>query len=347
MAVSPDGEWLAAVVEQTMNEGSRMNRAMLVRTDGTQMVVLGHQGEERIDRMAFDGQSRYLAHAGDRGAIRVWRMEGIREAARQERHEVPADINLNVDGVRTDFPWPVAFHPAKRMYMVNGDGHLMSWDVDSADPEKTVVSVERSVGHLLPDLAFAPDGKLAAVLRLGADLKVAGSAQCDGQVILYGVTDSADPVFRMALPANVGVQGRVVFSPDGRWLAAGAPGHAPHVWDLEAEDIAASEQRPPVSSPGTLALAFSPDSQRLAVGTSVGLLALWRPQAPRALEQIESRGGITSLVWLSDGKIVTGMENGLLLLWPTDADELAGLARRVAGRELTEDERRRFGVPDR
>jgi WD40 repeat protein len=274
-------------------------------------------------------------------------MDGLRKAAAEQRHDVPADINLNVDGVRTDFPWAVAFHPSRRMFMVNGDGHLVSWDLDSEDLERTAVSSEHSAGHMLTDVAFSPDGKVAAVLRMGTDLNVPGKNEYDGQVTLFDVSDPAVPKFRMAMPANVGVQGQVVISPDGRWLAVGAPGQAPHVWDLQAEDVAASEQRPPVSSPGTLALAFSPDSQRLAMGTCAGLLALWSPQAPGALEQIEATGGITSLVWLPDGRIVTGMENGLLLLWPMDAEKLARIARRVAGRELSEDERRRFGVPGR
>jgi len=345
LTVSPDGEWLAAAVEHTRDERKRMARAMLLRTDGTQMVMLGNQGEERIDRMAFEGRGRYLAHAGDRGAVRIWQMDGLRKAAAEQRHDVPADINLNVDGVRTDFPWALAFHPSRRMFMVNGDGHLLSWDLDSEDPERTAVSSEHSAGHLLTDVAFSPDGKVAAVLQMGTDLNVPGKNERDGQVTLFDVSDPAVPKFRMAMPANVGVQGQVLISPDGRWLAVGSSRHAPHVWDLQAEDIAASEQRPPISSPGTLALAFSPDSMRLAMGTSAGLLALWRPQAPGAIEQIEATGGITSLVWLPDGRIVTGMENGLLLLWPMDAEKLVRIARRVAGRELSEDERRRFGVP--
>ena len=347
LTMSPDGEWLAAVVDQTLDEGRRMVRAVLLRTDGTQMVVLGSEGEQRIDRMAFEAGGRFLAHAGDRGVVRVWRMEGLGKAARERRHDVPADMTLHAEGVRTDFPWVVSFHPSRRMFMVNGDGHLVSWEVDSADPGKTAASTEHAAGHLLPDVAFSPDGRLAAVLQLGTNLAVAGASGRDGQVTLFDVSDPALPKFRMAMPAHVGMQGRVVISPDGRWLAVGAPGQPPHVWDLDAEDIAASEQRPPVSSTGPLALAFSPDSRRLAMGTSAGLLALWRPQAPGALEQMEAMGGITSLVWLPDGRIATGMENGLLLMWPTDAEKLARIARRIAGRELSEDERRRFAVPDR
>jgi WD40 repeat protein len=229
--------------------------------------------------------------------------------------------------------------------MASGDGYLASWDVDAGNPEKTTVAATvKGQEYLLPDLAFSADGRTAALLWYVRNRAETGTPQGGNQVLLFDVSDPVQPKFRMAMPVSAGKQGRVVISPDGRWLAVGSLGGFPHVWDLSAQDIAASEQRPPVMSGETQALAFSPDSRRLAMGSAAGTLAIWSPLGLGHLEQIENRNPISCLVWLPDGRVATGTENGLLLLWETDPDKLAELARRVAGRELSDAERERFGV---
>jgi WD40 repeat protein/tRNA A-37 threonylcarbamoyl transferase component Bud32 len=345
MAVTPDGEWLAAVIEMTMVGGMRVPAAVMLRIDGTEQVVLSSGGEGRMDNIALDARGKYVAHAGDKGMIRLWSVDRLKEAAAAGNHDIPADMSLNVAGVRKDLPWQVAFHPGNRLFMASGDGYLASWDVDAGNPEKTTVAATvKGQEYLLPDLAFSADGRTAALLWYVRNRAETGTPQGGNQVLLFDVSDPVQPKFRMAMPVSAGKQGRVVISPDGRWLAVGSLGGFPHVWDLSAQDIAASEQRPPVMSGETQALAFSPDSRRLAMGSAAGTLAIWSPLGLGHLEQIENRNPISCLVWLPDGRVATGTENGLLLLWETDPDKLAELARRVAGRELSDAERERFGV---
>jgi WD40 repeat protein len=64
--------------------------------------------------------------------------------------------------------------------------------------------------------------------------------------------------------------GPVAWSPDGRWIAAGGLRREVQVWDAQSgQQIAGMRQRTAVWS-----LAFSPDSRRLAIGTTDGQIRL-------------------------------------------------------------------------
>jgi WD40 repeat protein len=64
--------------------------------------------------------------------------------------------------------------------------------------------------------------------------------------------------------------GPVAWSPDGKWIAAAGLRREVKVWDAQTGvEVAQLRQRTAVWS-----LAFSPDTRRLAIGTSDGLIRL-------------------------------------------------------------------------
>lgn len=103
-------------------------------------------------------------------------------------------------------------------------------------------------------------------------------------VSLLNTAFSAGPVL---LKRSEGVIGPafVVFSPDGRWIAANIPNHgggAGHcgeilVWDFATKEKVATYTSQPDEETGTsfLALVFSPDSRLLATTETGGRVCLW------------------------------------------------------------------------
>ncbi len=111
----------------------------------------------------------------------------------------------------------------------------------------------------------------------------------------------------LVLRGHEGTITALAFNRDGHWLATGSEDSTVGLWDMHIPDLAAD----PVilrGHEGTITtLAFSPDERWLATGSKDHTVRLW-----------------------------------LLRLWQMPRDELVSLACRSAGRNITQEEWRRF-----
>jgi len=126
-------------------------------------------------------------------------------------------------------------------------------------------------------------------------------------------------------------------------MAAGGAGKSMTVWDLDAKDVAASKTESEFVDRLLSGVAFSPGGDWLAAGASDGKIHLWDWRSGgRGVRTIQGEGSATTLEWLDDSRLVSGGSSGRVSIWETDIDRLKKMARRVAGRELSVSERRRF-----
>lgn len=355
-SVSPDGEWVAAACDTlgddraTGIDGPPVKAPLVIsRLNGHSRLVLDHFGN-RTSSAVFSRDGRWLAAAGRDTAVKVW---DFSEAARAADAGLPPPAPkhvIRIPDIRQAFRWVLAFHPDGRLFMVNGDGLLLCWDVDASDPSATEQwELIHSIRYLLPDLAISPDGKRLAVARHGWDIKKDGQSQAGNQVLLFELGAKTDwppkPVAQLAAYFLDFTQ--LAFSPDNRWLAAGSCGSPPCLWDLQAADIAASLRRPPVLASSITGVSFSPSSRELAIGAADGSLHFWDWTRPGEVRTVRNPIGLYCSTWLPDGRVVASGSSDQVTVWESDLSRLVDLAKNIAGRELSPEERERFRVPDR
>lgn len=98
----------------------------------------------------------------------------------------------------------------------------------------------------------------------------------NGLVRVYSLADK-EPL--AVIDTNKGQKAvvRVVFSPDGKYLATGGYYSEVQVWNAKTGDAVDSLKGDfGLTNKGVEGLAFSPDGQSLAIGSKDGLLRLWR-----------------------------------------------------------------------
>jgi WD40 repeat protein len=127
----------------------------------------------------------------------------------------------------------------------------------------------RKIRHTFPSSqtvahAISVDGRTVAVLN---------NAHDNPAVVLWDVLTGRERA-RFPLPKGYFPSGRLCFSPDGRMLAATTPSYASdslHVWDLATRN----ELGPfPGHLDSITAVAFSPDSRRMATASGDGTVLI-------------------------------------------------------------------------
>jgi predicted Ser/Thr protein kinase len=155
---------------------------------------------DRVTSAAFSPDGRLAFSAAESGAIRMWEVDGGREAGRLEGHAGA------VHGVG-----------------VSADGRLLI----SGGADASVRVGEVATGRELARLA----GHAAAVrgVAFSPDATVVVSGDADGRVIVWDVT-GGQGLYGIEEPGGVGV---VAVSPDGRLALAAGDARTVGVWELE------------------------------------------------------------------------------------------------------------------
>jgi WD40 repeat protein len=131
------------------------------------------------------------------------------------------------------------------------------------------------------------------------------------------------------LPGPFEVTLGVVFSPDGKTLAAVGGSTAVHLLD-----VASGKELQPQGGHdlGILRIALSPDGKTLVTGGMDNMIRFWDPGTGRELRRLMRRTGhnyISGLAFTPDGKtVLSGSYDGVLRLW----DAVTGEERRQIGK---------------
>jgi WD40 repeat protein len=203
----------------------------------------------------------------------------------------------------------LAFSPANDLLAVGEfDGSVRLWDL--ADPSNPSAVSEEMAGPqaAVQQVAFSPDGSHVAAVGAG-----------DG-VFRWDVTDLSSPTELPLLPVPGDVTWDLAYSPDGRWLAAGGSNGAVRLFETTAPNLTVEL---PVSSIGSAgAVAFSPDSQLLAVGHTTGgefrVFDLSEPENPELIEDLshDFTSWVNATAFSADGAhVVAASSDATLRVW--------------------------------
>lgn len=256
--------------------------------DATESVVIGiHNGG--VERVVVSADGHTIASAGNDTTVRVWNADHSGDPViLRGHHSAINDVALSPDG--------------NAVASASYDGTAKVWDVDEID----LVTILRT--NRVRDMAVSTTGQHIATIDENGAVRLWNMPGDDEPVVLPGIDQ---PAIRLA------------FSPDGQYLAAS-----------EGTDVIVWRTRDPrkptrLRSPNesfTWAVAFSPDSKRLATANDTESISMWRlPQdgeseLPTATHlPADGHFGLTEIAWSPDGRRIAAAGHAKVLIWNLDA----------------------------
>jgi WD40 repeat protein len=205
LAISPDGRWLAACVEESPQLWSLQAGA-----DPGPRPLKGHTANVR--QVLFSPDSRWLATAcvGFKDEVRLWNLTSGDPSASAQA----------LDG-STSWIKRLAFSPDSRWLALSGeDTTTRLWELPNSGPARLSAKLDGT------GIQFLPNSRRAVLVSAGNTAVIRDlekSQRGTSPVVLRGQERSID---------------RLTVSPDGHWLVTSENGGEARLWDLTAEDRA-------------------------------------------------------------------------------------------------------------
>jgi WD40 repeat protein len=254
----------------------------------TGQLIVSFDHSTYLWNVAISPDGKMVASGGESGVIKLWNLKTGKEI-----HEF----------IHPGVIWSLGFSPDGTT-LVSGtlDQSIKIWNVIDGKELGDMTDV------IAESLAFSPDGKLLAI-------------GTDDKIILWNVI-SKKPLRTLVFDLRggeglSGIQG-VLFSPDGKKIAAADADNIATVWD-----VSSGKKLSTIIGTGTIirmsegALAFSPDSKMIATGNDNGDVIFWDVLADKELKTIGSQTCIPLdlIFWPNGNAFEIGCWNGTIQLW--------------------------------
>jgi WD40 repeat protein len=291
-AIHPDGERIALA-------GFNKTVGLWKPTSGELRMFNGHQ--DRVTGVAFHPDGRLLASASDDATVRLWDIESGRQV---RMHRDPGLFSFNC----------TAFSPDGRYVAAgSGGGAVALWE--TATGREVFRRVHQSAS--IRCLAFSPDG-----------YRIATTGGFDRAVVIWDAATGRD---LLSLHGHPGQVWGVTFRADGQALASAGERmiriwHAPRHKRITAAGrliLRGHEER-------LEAVAFSPDSRRIATASWDRTVRIWDPATGQPIQTLHGPGGALNCVAIApDGRVAAAGRDRTITIW----DAAGKLIQCVTGHE--------------
>lgn len=249
--------------------------------------------QAHIEGLEWSSDGRYLASGELDRAFWVWDTE--QRKARTTFYGTMAPVRALV------------FSPDNSMLdTATEDGSLQVWDLNSGQCIRKWKSFARTVN----EIAWSSDGARIA---------------SGGNDALVTIWDVARRVPVHLLRGHKAIIWGLSWSPDGKWLASCGEGNTIRIWDAEKGVSERVLSHPELLDAYLFALAWSPDSERLAVATHRygALMYDMRTQTLHRVGQSDVPPRSRRVQWSPDGKyLACAREAGVILIWDMNDNSL-------------------------
>ncbi len=271
MAFSPDSRFLAGIVS---------GEPQLLKLWDVETGEIRHTFEN-INSFALSPDGRTLVTSNSRAKLIFWDLE-TGEKKRTVLWRSGRDVIFNSDG--TLIAAMSSYDPTIRRYVPT----LVHWDIKGTKPlRETAFRVESFSSHV----SSSPDGRWFAIAAQGS-LEVVN-------------TENGERLWRREQPFTL--SGSIVFSPDGRFLAAR---HRTGTRDTRKYWVSVWETHSGIeyrrwSSDLVASLAFHPNGNILALVKPYGEIQLWDIHTGVMIRELRgNQTRLRSLAFSPDGKIL-------------------------------------------
>jgi len=294
VALSPNGHLLAIIERDARPEQPDRRIRLWSLPDGQEQEAIPLDSRSRC--IAFSGDGNLLATGDGKGRAHVWSVGGP--------HRILLSFKAH------DFQvLALAFSPDDRTLATGSSDRakIRLWDLSTGELRQHIFA-----GQLddVWSLAFSHDGKRLA----------SGSRKAPIQIWNLELEPTGE-----ILESDLATHGyaNFVFSPDGRWMAAGCSNNTVKVWET-----AFLRTPPRVLRDATYVVAFSEDSQSVLVSTSGGV-PRWRKVDGSGQADVPRYGGplddIACVALPSDRQTAAiGLTNGTIEYRDIQSGQLAG-----------------------
>jgi WD40 repeat protein/DNA-binding SARP family transcriptional activator len=325
----------------------------------------------------FMPDGRRLVTSSSEGRAEVARYEDLGWAAAVAMWDLQAGRDLRTIGPATDYFWfqsfavspdgsSIALGGGSEPDDFGGASAVRAWDTSTGE-ELWRIGHGRDVN----EVAFSPDGEYLATADWEGVAKIVDrSGRVVRELGRWEAFNFSDVAFssngRLVATAEFNNRGRervrvwdwakrdvlrtidaegpwaqVEFDPTGPRIALSGSDGVAEIWDVESGERLAVLSGPPG---GVKGLAFSPDGSRIAIASADGPVRLF--DADTGAPQLNLRGSgcaVEGVAFSPDGmKLASTSWCDGVRIWALDVDDLLEIARREAGRSLTDEECRQY-----